>query len=82
MSSYDIKRTYEDGGQIFVEVGALISTSKHFGENLYEKSACGKVAVEQLYARTSSYLKSKEQGDRFLEHLVSNYPTNALSLKR
>lgn len=78
--AYEIKRTYENNQRTFVEIGALVSSSKLMGEYLFQKPMNGKVDGDQLYARTSTFLSTKEQGDRLLEHLGDSYPSQAVDI--
>lgn len=79
ISSYEVKKTYLNNGTSYVEIGALVSSSKLLGEYLFDRPSAGKIQGDQLYARTSTYLRSKEQGDRFLQHLAEQYPSKALA---
>lgn len=80
VSWYEVKKTYSSNGLTYVEVGALISSSKLLSDYVFEKSLDGKVAGDQLYAKAATFLRSKAQGDRLLKHLADSYPLNALSI--
>lgn len=80
--SFDVKNTKFDSGMYKVEIGALVSSSRLLDYYASRRIAQdGKIPGAQMYAQLYTDLKSRQQGDRFIQSLATEYPEGAIVMK-
>lgn len=82
ISSYEIIRQQKTLNGYSVEIAANVSSTK-LANRLLELSKRGTAAkpnTDQFYAQASTLLKSRSQGDAFLNNILSEYPHGALKV--
>lgn len=82
ITSYEITRQAQTSSGYSVDIAANVSSSK-IANRLLELSKRGSSArpqTDQFYAQTSTILKSRAQGDAFLNNILAEFPRGALKV--
>lgn len=82
ITSYEITRQRQTANGYSVDIAANVSSTKLANRllDLSKRGTAAKPNTEQFYAQVSTLLKSRTQGDAFLNNILSEYPHGALKV--
>lgn len=82
ISSYEITRQQQNPNGYSVDIAANVSSTKLANRllELAKRGSAAKPNTDQFYVQASTLLKSRSQGDAFLNNILSEYPHGALKV--